>query len=322
MKLKTKRLFSLVLCIAALMMLACSGITAAASNDKSEAYGVLTLICKTDEAVLSDMKMRVFRVGSRQDDGSFALEGDFAEYPVALDDMSVSAVQKAAATLVNYAVVDKLAPAAERSTDSKGEAVFEGLTPGLYLITGSSAEAGGKLYTPSAALIELTENGGETFDLTVYPKFTVTEIPSPDITEFKVIKLWENDNIDVRPEAISVELYCDGVLKETVELNEANGWSYKWSASADSEWKIKEKDIPKDYQVSYKSNETQFTIVNSYSTSVTTDSSETDIGSETETSSNGGKLPQTGQLWWPVPALSAAGLILIAVGVRVNSKRK
>lgn len=157
MKLKTKRLFSLVLCIAALMMLACSGITAAASNDKSEAYGVLTLICKTDEAVLSDMKMRVFRVGSRQDDGSFALEGDFAEYPVALDDMSVSAVQKAAATLENYAVVDKLAPAAERSTDSKGEAVFEGLTPGLYLITGSSAEAGGKLYTPSAALIELTE---------------------------------------------------------------------------------------------------------------------------------------------------------------------
>ena len=63
-------------------------------------------------------------------------------------------------------------------------------------------------------------------------------------------------------------------------------------------------------------------IRDSYSTSVTTDSSETDIGSETETSSNGGKLPQTGQLWWPVPALSAAGLILIAVGVRVNSKRK
>ena len=67
---------------------------------------------QTDEAVLSDMKMRAFRVGSRQDDGSFALEGDFAEYPVALDDMSVSAVQKAAATLENYAVVDKLAPAA------------------------------------------------------------------------------------------------------------------------------------------------------------------------------------------------------------------
>ncbi len=29
----------------------------------------------------------------------------------------------------------------------------------------------------------------------------------------------------------------------------------------------------------------------------------------------GGKLPQTGQLWWPVPVLLLAGLVLVIVGL-------
>ena len=33
------------------------------------------------------------------------------------------------------------------------------------------------------------------------------------------------------------------------------------------------------------------------------------------TTPGGGKLPQTGQLWWPVPVLFAVGLALIVLGV-------
>ena len=33
------------------------------------------------------------------------------------------------------------------------------------------------------------------------------------------------------------------------------------------------------------------------------------------TSGGGKKLPQTGQLWWPVPVLACAGLGCIAVGL-------
>lgn len=45
--------------------------------------------------------------------------------------------------------------------------------------------------------------------------------------------------------------------------------------------------------------------------------------SSTTTSSSthtGGKLPQTGQLWWPVPILIAAGVLLIVIGA-VRKKR-
>lgn len=32
--------------------------------------------------------------------------------------------------------------------------------------------------------------------------------------------------------------------------------------------------------------------------------------------------PQTGQLWWPVPLLSVGGFVFIAMGVRINNRRK
>lgn len=32
-------------------------------------------------------------------------------------------------------------------------------------------------------------------------------------------------------------------------------------------------------------------------------------------SGGGGKLPQTGQLWWPVPVLAAVGLLMIVIGL-------
>lgn len=318
MKIKSERFINAVIFIMAAVLFSFSGFTAYAD---AEVYGTLTLICKTDDAVLAGMEMKIYRVGLRQDDGSFALDGDFAEYPVSFDDMSASAIQEAANTLENYAFVDKIIPNAEGMTDSEGVVVFDDLATGLYLVTGDPVDISGMRYTPGAALIELSDDNG-TFDLSVYPKFTISEIPSSESTEYKVAKLWENDYSALRPNSISVELYCNGELRETVTLSDENDWTYEWQAAKNEEWRVKEKDVAEGYNVSYISNETLIEIVNTYDSSITTDSSDTDTSSKTETSSNGGRLPQTGQLWWPVPVLSAAGLILIAVGVRLNSKRK
>ncbi len=41
----------------------------------------------------------------------------------------------------------------------------------------------------------------------------------------------------------------------------------------------------------------------------------------TTTTTSTGKLPQTGQLWWPVPIMGAGGIILFAVGYRLNRKK-
>lgn len=65
------------------------------------------------------------------------------------------------------------------------------------------------------------------------------------------------------------------------------------------------------------------------SASLTATSKQTTTGTTTVTTvttqrtsaSGGGSLPQTGQLWWPVPVCGAGGLILFAVGWRLHRKK-
>lgn len=61
-------------------------------------------------------------------------------------------------------------------------------------------------------------------------------------------------------------------------------------------------------------------------TSVSSDSSVSSSSTTTTvrtttTAGGGGKLPQTGQLWWPVPVLGAGGLIMFTIGWRLNKRK-
>ncbi len=40
----------------------------------------------------------------------------------------------------------------------------------------------------------------------------------------------------------------------------------------------------------------------------------------TTTVNTGDKLPQTGQLWWPIPILSIAGMVFLSTGLAMRSK--
>ena len=60
-------------------------------------------------------------------------------------------------------------------------------------------------------------------------------------------------------------------------------------------------------------------------TRTNTTTSQQSGGKTTSASSNnnsGGKLPQTGQLWWPVVPLSIGGVILIAAGLTIRARKK
>lgn len=56
-------------------------------------------------------------------------------------------------------------------------------------------------------------------------------------------------------------------------------------------------------------------------TSVTTTTTAVTTVPDTQTST-GGKLPQTGQLWWPVFVLGGVGVVVLSYGIRVTADRK
>ncbi|MGN1403460.1 MAG: Cna B-type domain-containing protein [Ruminococcus sp.] len=345
-----------------LFMSACLLLPAAADH----AAHSLTLLCRSDDVTLADMQWDIFAVGERSNDNTYKLTGDFADYPVSMEDLSASALQDAADTLENYAIVDQHVPLETKKTDATGSLCFDGLDKGLYLLSGYSKVVGNTRYIPSAVLIEISD-ADSSLDLLSYPKFRKKELPTSNNSSFSVTKVWLHDENAVydRPATLKIALYCDREFEREIVLDESNNWTYSWSADSLSEWRVKEIEVPDNYTVVYRFNEVQYLVINSFSTvrssTVTPPSTEelittSDLTTELTTqssaqgqttasvtasgsgsisatvstvvtlSSGGGsggtntKLPQTGQLWWPVPVLAAAGLILIVVGVKLHGK--
>ena len=321
MKLKFSMLAKTVLCAAAMAVTALSSMTVSASA--ADAIDV-NIVCKNDETVVSDAEWSIYKVGERRE-ADFVLTGDFSSYPIDLSDFTdASKMQAVADTLDNYVKTDSLAPVSSGKTDANGEALLNVYSKGLYLVCGKSFETINAKFTPSPSLIEIDDDVINSGKITIYTKFTFEEKLIGD-TDFGVKKEWvvPEGQEKLIPESIKVEIYCDGNLYDTVTLSEENGWEYYWKGSTDSEWTVKEVDIPKNYTVVTKSHEKLFLIENTYhdDSSSNTDSS----SSNTDTSSSSStpdKIPQTGSLNWPVPVLIGGGLILIAAGWRVSRKEK
>ncbi len=299
----------------------------------ADAEGSMTLICQKDDFKLEGLEWDLYHVGSRDGD-RFVLEGDFSEYPVIIDDFSESAMNASAKTLENFAILDKISPIANGFTDSDGVLVFDGLEEGLYLLSGHILHVDDTIYVPSTMLFEINRTDAS-LDWNAYPKFVYRTMSSNEV-QYTVKKVWLNE--DGEPydttTSITVELYRDRELYDSVVLNAENNWTYQWLGLDQYEWRVREVEIPEGFTVAYESNETQYLIVNTFHGITTTDivtTTSTTSTTETTTTStdttlittatSGEKLPQTGQLWWPVIVLGLLGLILVAIGCRMMTVR-
>lgn len=225
------------------------------------------------------------------------------------------------------------------------------LKKGLYLIVGEKHTQGNYIYTPEPAMVFLPgidpETGKEIDRVTAEPKYDKDKKPGDggkDSVTRKVIKVWDdNGNKNKRPESITVQLLKDGKVYDTVKLNEGNNWRYTWkNLNPEYKWTVVEKEI-KDYTVEIDREGITFIITNTYDSPDEPDKPEKpdepnepnhpdkpdqpnqpnrpDEPSRPDNPNHPDgpdhpeeSLPQTGVLWWPVPLLTAAGLLLIAIG--------
>ncbi len=288
--------------------------------------GSLTLICKKDDIILSGMEWSLYRVGERVGK-KYVLGGKFAGYPVSLSDTSAEGLSIAAATLENYAVIDNIGSDAKGIIDAEGYLVFPKLESGLYMVCGKNFYVGETVYEPSAVLVEINPSvGNEGIDLMVYPK-VIYKILSETSRTHVLKKIW-TDSGQLHP-AIQVEIYKGGVLEETVTLDDSNSWTYSWFTENYAEWRVKETVVPAGYSVSYRTSDGQYVIENKYGSDYSEETQPvteqvTSPPSITVTATGGSvqKLPQTGQLWWPVPVMACGGIVMIIVGLRLRGSKK
>lgn len=183
---------------------------------------------------------------------------------------------------------------------------FEGLSPGLYLVLGESYTQGNTVFTPSPMLFYLPgqgEDGGWEYEVTASCKFDQEETTDATVSR-KVQKVWKDSgNQSKRPEMVFVQLLENGAVVDTVALSEENNWEYTWEGlDASSRWQVAETGVPDGYTVTVTQEGTLFVVTNTYPGKTPS------------------KLPQTGLLWWPVPLLACAGLVLVIAGAAARRR--
>lgn len=368
---------------------------AAASAAASEPYPYptiddLTRLCSLSlDYGVPGVEVRLYRVADVSADVRFTLTGDFAKYPVSLDDMDSAKWTALAQTLKGYVFLDFLPPYRTGVTDSEGRLTFSDLPVGLYLVDADRAMAeDGTIHQPAPFVISLPTweqtfdpdtgaitGGSWQYNVSAKPKYKVLD---GDVEMRRVLKVWDDGGSISRPAQITVALLQDGQVYDTVDLTEDNNWRYSWDElDGNSDWQIVESSGSGGYTVSVSLQGVTFVVTNSYNppppvtpppvnppgdppdgtsdnppdtpnapppvppppdevledpeVPLASQEPEPDMEEPVEPEDPDeivledpevplASLPQTGQLWWPVPMLAMGGMISLLLGLIWNRR--
>ena len=257
--------------------------TLAAMKDIADVLtvGTLTVTYPKEETVY-----HLFRVGSMVN-GMLVLDEEFS---------GVSTTDWKRTASVLSEVIQKTGRGTELSQAvvTGGSAVFGGLGEAVYLVMGDETVTNGITDTPVPFLTAMPGTDGQN-----QPVWDVQAAGEQQETmDISVTKVWVGDRVSGRPASIIVHLTLDGKdYGPLVRLNYANHWSYTWENLPVGNWSVREESSRR------------------YTTTMTRE------GNTFIFTSTWKKIPQTGQLWWPVAAMSAAGVCLVGAGLLRRRKQ-
>lgn len=288
-------------------------------------------------------QVRLYKVAEVSDAVRFTLTDEFKGAEIDAD--KLQSVEQAgtwtdyANTFDAYARAKNITPTATAAAGEDGNARFESLSVGLYLLTADTTVVRegdtDYSYTPGAALVllpTLQQDDSWEYNPTVTLK-TVKDFVK-DYQDLQVTKKWSGGDENNRPD-VKIQLVRDSEVVETVTLNADNDWTYTWKdltsryVNDNGETKtysytVNEESVPSGYKVSVSQNGTEFTVTNTRKSSGGGSSSSSETAAEPTPTPvpAAGTLPQTGALNWPVPVLTVGGLVLVAAGWLLLKSRK
>lgn len=311
---KAKKFLALLLM---LIILFCASAKVFAVSEKidPERESSLEIIFREGEKNLSGAEFSVYLIANITENGEFVVTEEFKDFNVNIVGKNDEAWRELASALEGFVYQNGFVAAAKGKTDSEGILVLGGLKPGLYLVIGNPLSLDGCTYFAETAIIQIpaldNENNIWDYDISIKPKYSSVPDLEPDsfITR-KVLKIWNDKGYESnRPKEITVYLFCDGKIYDTVILNEDNNWRYTWEKLEEGhQWLVSENN-PEGYTVRITKEGITFVIENSIEKPKPPEKPEPPKDPDEP------KLPQTGQLWWPVPVLFGMGLLFVAVGI-------
>lgn len=310
MKLYNRRFAFLISVLIIACLFSQGQVYAAGSIDLSKDIS-LTIDCQDDGTPLVGAKFDIYLVATVDEHFEVTPEPLFNQYNVDIEGKDEESWRSLSSTLEGYVLRDHIPPADTGVTNAEGKVTFpsEGhkLTPGLYLVIAQRHIQDGMRYDISPFMVILPtpiwETGQCIYDVRANSKH-ISYPDEPDTITRKVLKVWHDWGHEAnRPEEVIIQLLCDGEVYDTVPLNAENNWRHTWTELDDSyKWTVVEKD-PGEYTVTVIREGITFVVKNRYDDIPPLPSEPDPV------------LPRTGQLWWPVPVLLFAGLLLIVIGL-------
>ena len=260
------------------------------------------------------LQLALYQVAVRNDTGEFIQTDDFKDYGVDIENINDNTAEALAA----YATRDNVKALEEITTDESGTYTFSNLPLGAYLLFDRSTVSGSEV-TAVPVFVFLEKD----MEVDIKP-----ETPE-ESNSCKVYKVWDDDDDDSgdRPESIEVQLLQNGKVYKEVTLSEDNNWTYSWTDLPEATYKIVEKSVPSGYKLSVSRSGSTWKLTNKIKPPKDDDdddddddSSSSDDDDDDNDSSSRKKIPQTGQLWWPVPLLLSSGFLCMIIGLLRKKK--
>lgn len=297
-----KRLSALILCLMVVLLIPVSA--GAMGNIDMGTPVSLTLKAQSGTAdpktPVAGMRFDVYLISTVDHTGELTVTDTYKGFDLDIRGENDDAWKAMAGTLSDYITENKIKSSLSAETDKSGLVSFPGIDKGLYLVMGQNMVKDGYVYSATPFFVMLPsqdEHGtGWVYAITANPKIGV----KPVLEDFEVIKIWKDEGHEnLRPREITVTLLCDGVEYDTVILSKENNWKYIWeNLDTNYTWTVVEARVPGYNEPEVQQDGNTFTVTNTYTTP-----------------GKPPKLPQTGQLWWPVPVLIAAGLFFVLIGL-------
>lgn len=297
------KLFKRILPLLLALLLLPMGASAAGYVDLDRTASV-TITAQYEGMPMEGMILELHRVSDMDETGELTVREPFASFASDLDirGRNDAAWQETAEKLERWVILDQMEPMSEAKVNEEGIASLSGLPMGLYLVVTEGLEKDGQIYTVAPFFLVVPERDSQDrWNYDVCAKAKPAE--NPKRMDYRVIKLWKDTcHPEKRPESITVRLYCDGEpYGEPVTLPENGRWSHTWKdLDVNHKWTVVEERVP-GYRSEVATDGTTFLITNTHTHTTTPDKP--------------GKLPQTGQLWWPVPLLLWAGVLCLVIGL-------
>lgn len=227
------------------------------------------------ETAFSGIEVKLYRIAEVSADFKYTLTQSFVASDLCLDGIQTAGEWNVIrSTLETYILAYDISPECTAVTNADGLVDFEALKTGMYLAAVSTQELQYRFDSALIALPGLGADGRWEYQVSVNAKGeALPPVDSDEETELKVVKLWRGDeNQNVRPESIEVEIFCNGVSRETVLLSEENHWAYTWSAKDDgSSWTVIERNVPQGYTMTVEERQGTFVLTNTWTPTVPDD---------------------------------------------------